>query len=197
VLPLVVGGTVLDAGCGYGRWGHLIRTNYWEAGLPAAPAVDGFDAFAPNVEICRRGGAYRRVWQQEMPAPLDGSWDTVLACELLEHLPQETVAETVAVLERAAARRVVFTTPSAPDLRPGLEQEGGFNEFEAHRSHVPRSFFRERGYRVLGAGLGRHTAPGRALTRLRAAPTLQSATRLVPALAAAIVAYKDVTRHVP
>ena len=54
VLPLLAGTTVLDAGCGYGRWGTLVRANYWEAGLAAPPEVDGFDAFAPNVELCAR-----------------------------------------------------------------------------------------------------------------------------------------------
>jgi hypothetical protein len=39
-------------GCGLGRLAGLIESNYWEAGLTAAPAVDGFDAFEPNIEHC-------------------------------------------------------------------------------------------------------------------------------------------------
>jgi hypothetical protein len=37
--------TVLDVACGYGRWGCLIRSNFWEAGLSRPPDVDGMDAF--------------------------------------------------------------------------------------------------------------------------------------------------------
>jgi len=69
VLPLLKGTSVLDAGCGMGRWGALIESNYWEAKLPRAPAVDGFDVFAPNVEHCRARGVYRRVWEHRMPEP--------------------------------------------------------------------------------------------------------------------------------
>src|SRR5438552_1358311 len=85
VLPLIVGESVLDVACGYGRWCHLIQSNYWEAGLSQPPVVDGFDAFEPNVAHCRRSGCYRKLWQQTLPSALDGTWDTVLACEVIEH----------------------------------------------------------------------------------------------------------------
>jgi SAM-dependent methyltransferase len=192
VLPLVVGETVLDAGCGLGRWCHLIQSNFWEAGLERPPAVDGFDAFEANVDRCRQGGCYRQVWQQLLPSPLEGSWDTVLACELIEHMPQEQVEEVVTLLEAAARRRIVFTTPNFPAYRGGADTVVGHNSYEAHLSYVPRSFFRARGYRLRGAGWGRPGHPlVRATTRLRLAPSLHSLTRLVPPLAETIVAVKD------
>jgi len=165
--------TVLDAGCGYGRWCHLIRSNYWEAGLAEPPSVDGFDAFEANVQLCRQSGCYRNVWRHELPSPLQGQWDTVLACELIEHLPQSAVPETLELLERAARRRIVVTTPNVSDLRDGLEQIGGFNEYEAHKSYVPRSFFREHGYTLRGAG-----TRARSLSRLQ----LESLSHRLPVL---------------
>lgn len=193
VLPLIVGASVLDVGCGYGRWGHLLRSNFWESGLAAPPTVDGIDAFLPNVELSRSGGAYRSVWQHVLPDPLDGAWDTVLACEVIEHVPQDAVEAALAVLEAAARRRVIVTTPSFPALRGGVETIVGFNEFDAHRSFVPASLFRARGYRLLGAGWGR---PGNPLvdlaTRLRLAPSLHSIVRRLPWLAETLVAVKDV-----
>ncbi len=117
---------MLDVGCGMGRWGALIESNYWEAGLERAPSVDGCDAFVPNVQHCRRRGAYQRVWAQTMPSRLDGTWDTLLACELIEHIPDEQVTETLDLLEAAAANRVIVSTPNSPMYRPGHETPLGF-----------------------------------------------------------------------
>ena len=193
VIPFIRGETVLDVGCGYGRWSTLIHTNFWEAGLQVPPAVDGLDAYGPNVSFCAQHGYYRRVWQQTLPSSLDGEWDTVLACEVLEHLRQDDVEEVVALLESVARQRVVFSTPNFPDFRDGSNTLVGFNEFEAHRSYAPRELFRRRGYRLLGAGFGNAPNPlVRGLTRLGLASSLQSTARLLPRLADAIVAVKDV-----
>src|SRR5262249_36773399 len=127
VLPLLKGDTVLDAACGYGRWGNLIRTNFWEAGLKEPPAIDGFDAFEPNLELCTRGGAYRNVWRHTLPSPLPGQWDTVLACEIIEHLPEADATRAIDVLEQAARRRVIFSTPNWHYLRGGGDTIVGYN----------------------------------------------------------------------
>lgn len=192
VLPLIVGDTVLDAGCGVGRWASLIYSNFWEAGLERPPAVDGFDAFEPNVERCRHGQNYRRVWLQRLPSPLEGKWDTVLASELLEHCQEEDVPEALGVLERAAARRVIVTTPNWPAYRPGHDTPDGFNEFEAHLSYVSRRWLHQRGYRVVSVGLlYRPNRVSGALRRLGLARTLESLPLLFHALGDLVVAVKD------
>jgi SAM-dependent methyltransferase len=192
VIPLVVGESVLDAGCGYGRWCHLLQSNFWEAGLTAPPIVDGFDAFEANVDHCRDSGCYSKVWLQELPSSIDGQWDTVLACELIEHLPPDAVGPALDELERVARRRIILTTPNGPDLRGGHETKFGFNEFEAHLSHVSPQFLRDRGYRLRGAGWGNpHRRIVRLGNRLRLATTLQSMPRAFVGLGATLVAVKD------
>lgn len=193
ILPLLVGETVLDVGCGLGRWGALIETNFWEAKLDAPPAVDGCDAFEPNVEHCRSRGTYRNVWLQALPSPLEGTWDTVLACEVVEHVPETQVGEMLDLLERAARRRVIVSTPNSPLYRPGGETIVGFNEFEAHVSYVSRALLEQRGYRVYGAGFGRYNSR----LALRAArwslrKSLSSVPYRLPRIAETIVAVKDV-----
>jgi 2-polyprenyl-3-methyl-5-hydroxy-6-metoxy-1,4-benzoquinol methylase len=190
---LIVGETVLDVGCGLGRWGALIETNYWEAGLPAPPRVDGLDAFAANVEHCRARGAYRRVWQQTLPSPLEDSWDTVLACEFIEHVPEEAVETVLDSLEGAARRRIIVSTPNSPLLRPGSETIVGFNPYEAHVSYVSRDLLHRRGYRIRGVGFGRYNSRlARIAKRFGVRNTLTTLPRAFPAIAESIVAVRDV-----
>jgi SAM-dependent methyltransferase len=192
ILPLIAGESVLDVGCGMGRWGALIETNYWEARLESAPAVDGCDAFEPNVEHCRQRGAYRRVWVQTLPSPLDGRWDTVLACELIEHIPQVRVAETLDLLEGAAAKRVIVSTPNSALYRGGSDTPLGFNELEAHVSYVPAELLKRRGYRIYGAGFGRYNSRlALRAARWRLRRSLVSLPYRIPAIAETIVAVKD------
>lgn len=154
IVPLIRGDTVLDVACGYGRWANLIRTNFWEAGLEAPPAVDGFDVFEPNLEMCKRGGAYRKLWHHKLPDALRGEWDTVLACEIIEHLPEAEAYQAIEMLEKVARRRVIFSTPNWEYLRGSGQTIFGENEYEAHLSYIPRSYFRKRGYTIIGAGFG-------------------------------------------
>ena len=80
VLPLVRGSTILDVACGFGRWGCLLRTNFFEWGLSDPPVVDAVDAFAPNVEYVKRLNVYRNVWQAVLPCPLPrDTYTTILA----------------------------------------------------------------------------------------------------------------------
>jgi len=155
VLPLIRGECVLDIACGYGRWGCLMRTNYGEWGRSQPPVVDALDAFAPNVEYARKLGVYRKVWQAELPCELPrGTYHTILASEVLEHLPMDAVVKTLDEFEAAALERVVVTTPNWQCLRGGSETFLGRNEFDHHLSYVYAEFLCKRGYRIYGAGFG-------------------------------------------
>lgn len=195
VIPLIVGETVLDVGCGYGRWCNLIVSNFWEANLSKPPQVDGFDAFDANVDYCRKRNGYRHVWQQAMPSPLNDKWDTVLACEVIEHVRQDAVERVIGILENATRRRIIVTTPNWPYFRTGGDTMVGYNDHEAHLSYVPRSFFRQRGYTLMGAGFGNPKSfSSRVVRRLFSpwAPALESLPRVVPSWGQSLVAYKDI-----
>lgn len=154
IIPLIHGESVLDVGCGYGRWGFLLFSNYWEGLNANRPVVDGVDAYQPSVDFCSKLPVYRKVWKHELPTQLKGKWDVVLASEIIEHIPQKDVAKTLAVLENAARKRVIITTPSFPCPRGGGETHFGFNEYEAHKSYVSASYLRKRGYKVMSIGFG-------------------------------------------
>jgi 2-polyprenyl-3-methyl-5-hydroxy-6-metoxy-1,4-benzoquinol methylase len=193
ILSLIVGETVLDVGSGYGRWGVLLTTNYWESGLQKSPVVDGFDAFQPNIDICYSRNCYRKVWKQIMPSSLEGKWDTVLACEFIEHIDQNRVDSVVKILEDAAHQRVIFSTPNSPYFRDGCETYGGWNKFEAHLSYVSRNYFSLRGYKIIGAGFANpQSRLAYIISKMGLSlPILESLPRIFPSLAKLIVAYKD------
>ena len=195
IIPLIIGNTVLDVGCGYGRWCHLIQSNFWEAGLTQPPQIDGFDAFLPNVELCHQQNCYRNIWHQVMPSQLEESWDTVLACEFIEHIEQDAVEEVIGILERASKKRIIFSTPNWPYYRGAGETKVGYNELEAHLSYLSRDFFRSRGYKLIGAGFGNPTNLFvRAVRKLNLSweTALQSVPRVFPVLGESVVAYKDI-----
>lgn len=195
VLNLIRGESVLDVACGYGRWGGLIASNYWEAGLTRPPQVDGVDAFLPNVELCQRLPGYRQVWHYNLQdRKLSGTWDTVLACEIIEHLPQEEVEGFVTYLESLAHKRIIFSTPNWPDFRQGSDTAVGYNSYEAHLSYVSRRFFREHGYKVVAVGFGsRANLLSRIINKVwpGARTVLMGLPLLFPSFGTHVIAYKD------
>ncbi|MGA3265639.1 MAG: class I SAM-dependent methyltransferase [Verrucomicrobiota bacterium] len=199
VLPLIRGDSILDVACGFGRWGCLMRTNYGEWDLSGPPVVDALDAFAPNVEYARKLGVYREVWQAELPCAIPrAKYDTILASEVLEHLPMSVVEKVLDEFEAAARRRVIVTTPNWQCLRGGSETFLGQNEFDHHLSYISAGQFRRRGYRVYGAGFGNpralsvkffaHTVR---LFGVRDFSMFDSLSKNMPSLAHTIVAVKD------
>lgn len=203
VLPLMRGDCILDVACGFGRWGCLLRTNYFESGLTAPPTVDGLDAFPPNVEYVKKLGVYRKAWQAELPCDLPrGVYTTILASEVVEHLPMSAVEKTLDELEAAARDRVIVTTPNSECLRDGGETFLGFNNLDHHLSYVSADFLRKRGYKIYGAGFGNpwafsvkalvHTAR---LFGIRDLTIFDSLSKKMPSLAHTTVAVKDIGRQ--
>ena len=194
IIPLIRGESVLDVGCGYGKWAHLIQTNFWEAGLSKPPIIDGFDAFEPNIELCSKSNCYRKTWIQKMPSAISGEWDTVLACEFIEHINQNCVDEVVNILESVTKKRIIISTPNWPYFREGGDTKVGFNDFEAHLSFIPRKYFTDRGYKVFGAGFRNPLNYfHRVMNKLNISLEffLESIPRRLPSIASLIVAYKD------
>jgi hypothetical protein len=200
VLPLIRGSCVLDVACGFGRWGCLMRSNYFEWGLSDPPVVDAVDAFAPNVDYAKKLNVYRKVWQAKLPCEFPRNmYSTILASEVLEHLPQQQVEETLKEFESAAVNRVIITTPNFECLRGGGESFVGMNEFDHHLSFITPAFLRKRGYHIFGAGFGNprtirlklvvHTLR---LLGMRDFSILSSMTKNLPSLAHTTVAVKDI-----
>jgi SAM-dependent methyltransferase len=201
VMPLVLGPRILDVGCGFGRWGVLLTTNYWEthrAERGVRPSIMGCDGYTPNVELAKQSGFYADVLHTLFP-PLpfsDNSFDTVLLIDVIEHLEEKNGTNLIEEAKRVASRRVVLSTPNWPAFRGGHATITGWNDLEAHLSYWSRRTLRNFGFRLYGAGL--RPVMGRlqiALGRLHLLssydailrPSLASLSRVMPAVAENIV----------
>jgi|WetSurSiteA1Bulk_404760.scaffolds.fasta_scaffold09364_2 SAM-dependent methyltransferase len=158
VLPLIHGPKILDVGCGFGKWGYLCTSNYWQTFCPtpgSRPEIVGCDGHQANVQMSRNNGCYREVFQLIVP-PLpfdDRCFDTVLLIEIIEHLEEERARLLIEEAKRVARRRVIISTPNYPSLRDGTSSITGWNPLDAHMSYISRTKLRDLGFRLLGCGI--------------------------------------------
>ena|SRR5437773_4727190 len=144
--PLVVqnllGHTFLDVGCGHGKWGYLLKTYRWSSDKPVE--VTGIDLFEPHIRSLEARGIYDhlRVASAVKLPFADQSFDSAVACEVLEHLDQNDGPRLIAELKRVCRMSFVVTTPNFPCLRGGGDTMDGFNEYEAHRHNFLYAEFR-------------------------------------------------------
>ena len=170
VLPLVAGKTVLDLGCGYGHWGHLLRTHYFSDDPARTARITGVDIHEGNVAFCRSTGVYDELgcadaveFLGRQPA---AAFDTIIATELIEHLPKAAGERLLGEIIRVAARAAVLSTPNWKYLRPGAATMTGYNEHEHHVSWWTAAEFRRAGFTVRGVGHKLRLAPVRGVNRL-------------------------------
>jgi len=157
VLPLIVGHSILDVACGLGRWGYLLRTNFWctrHGGDSEEPQVIGVDLFQPILSKVK----YHRIYDEVLRCHVsylpfkDRSFDTVLASEIIEHLEYSEGMLLLNEVERIARRAVILTTPNLLRKRGGLDTREGFNPYERHITRWSIQRLRARGYKVYGTG---------------------------------------------
>ena len=129
----------LDAGCGFGEALHRL-----DALLPST--VAGFDLEPVAVEQARARLPERitlsvaDVCQSQLP---DDSYDTVLCLEVLEHLPDPTLA--LHELRRIARHELILSVPHEPWFQLGSLARGKYlRTLGNHPEHVnhwnPRRF---------------------------------------------------------
>lgn len=97
--------TILDLGCGDGRIADPLRGKYRVVGFDAT-----YDSLRelPEKGVCGDSGG--------LPFR-DQSFDVVLCCEVLEHLPGAVFERTISEMERVARLHLVVTVPYKQDLR--------------------------------------------------------------------------------
>jgi SAM-dependent methyltransferase len=155
VINNLPGPEYLDVGCGYGKWGFLLRT-YRSMDYPGKLKVTGVDLFQPHIDSLRNKGIYdalRCCSAISLPFP-DKSFDSAVCCEVLEHLTRPEGPQLLAELQRVCRTGFVVSTPLYECLRGGGETLDGFNPHEAHQYCYTSAEFRDLGFtQVVGIGM--------------------------------------------
>lgn len=132
---------IIDIASGYGLWGFYIRTK-----TNGLPNIIGLDIWSPYIDRIHRLNIYDEMIcadVRRLPFRVN-SFDIVLGCEILEHLPKSEGIDVLDELEKLARRMIIVTTPLG--FIPQDEIDG--NVFERHISSWTGEEFEERGYSV-------------------------------------------------
>lgn len=158
VLPMVEGKEILDVGCAKGKWGFLLRTNWWRtkngSGHEEPKLLIGVDLFTPFL----RKAKYHRIYDDVIRCSASAlpfktnSFDTVIASEVIEHMDRTSGKLLLAETERVARRVVIITTPNILRRREGLLTSEGFNPYERHETKWSIHDLQNKEYKVYGIG---------------------------------------------
>jgi hypothetical protein len=158
IVPLIDGYTILDVGCGWGKWGSLIRTCWYRTskgkGNTLPDLLIGADLFLPSLKRVKSHKIYDDVVLCHAAfLPFKKNIvDVVLAIETLEHIAKHEGTKVLNELERTSKETVIISTPNCSPYREGTMGPEGFNPYDAHISKWGVKDFRLRNYSVLGSG---------------------------------------------
>lgn len=150
ILPLVEGAVILDVGCGRGKWGYLLKVDYWYTKVGRRKNklnyVVGTDLHPKYLEFVK----YHRVYDglvlcDARHLPFRGNaFDTVLLLEVIEHMVKNEGVKSLKEAERVATRLVLVSTPSF-----FMRQEAkDANVFQKHLSKWTIKDFIRLGYSI-------------------------------------------------
>lgn len=142
--------SVLDVGCGFGRYGFLIRefleiwTEHRYEKSEWQVYLEGIDAYAGNWCPLHDYLYDRYVTSDIRSYPFERRFDLILAGDVIEHLPKAEAFDVLQKLESNADRVLV----GIPLGDRWVQGELGGNPFQAHRSTWQTADFTQR-YDVL------------------------------------------------
>lgn len=183
VLNFVKGRRVLDIGCGKGKYGYLVKM-YLETFYGISPEVVGLDVSQNILKDVKE--IYDDVVccdASKLPFR-DKSFDTVIAAEVIEHLPKRNGLSLIRESERVA-KNVIITTPSPRVFRYSPE----------HISLWRPSEFRKLGYRVYGIRRYPRTVSSKLIKQLLIAFIFHPLSMWFPSIATFTIAVKQINEH--
>lgn len=148
VLPEIVTPTkkqFLDIACGFGTWGKHVRKGSY------ASYLVGLDIWKPYLARLKAQRIYDDLIladAAQLPF-IERSFDVVIACEIIEHLPKERGSTMLITCERVAREKIVISTPNYRYRQDALRG----NPFEKHISFWNDYDIKKAGYKIRGIGM--------------------------------------------
>ena len=134
--------SLLDLGCGH----HSLLV-YCDD-LPLIKYSVGVELFEPYLLDSKRKNIHSQYVRADARSVefKPGSFDTVVAVELLEHLTKQEGAALLPKMEEWSSRKVVITTPNGYVWQDAYHN----NPYQEHKSGWSAKELRERGFEVFG-----------------------------------------------
>jgi ubiquinone/menaquinone biosynthesis C-methylase UbiE len=152
VVRLLNGRSLLDVGCGKGKWGFLARLNAQFLVKEPPKEIVGCDVFLPYLRFVNcLGEVYNALVLCDarfLPFRSKG-FDIVLVAELLEHLSKKNGEKVLMESERVARKRIILTTPQYPLPQATIDK----NVYQKHVSRYTAKELQKRGFIIQGVGL--------------------------------------------
>lgn len=137
--------SILELGCGANS--PILQIGYGKR-------TSAIDIWQPYVNQHLAGEHYRNCWQGDILTEqfYPKSYDAVVICDVLEHLPKDRINGLFNVLSSVARKKVIIFTPNGEldnDITDG-------NSYQGHLSTWEPKDYEKQGYKVFGATGLRH-----------------------------------------
>lgn len=142
--------TIVEIGCGFGRWGHLIRSQVDEGGNQAY--LVGCDIFPKYIRETKKHNPYDEliICDARWLPFKEKSADIAIIFEMIEHIKKEEALRVLSSLNDICKESIIVSTPlgfmSQPEIRG--------NKYEIHQSAWFENDLQEIGFNVHLYGLG-------------------------------------------
>lgn len=133
--------TVLDVGCGSNSPLRNVSKQFRSVGV---------DIFQPSIEASKKQNIHDEYHQLDI-LKLDtvfspGSFDCVLASDVIEHLDKEDGMKLLTMMEQIAKKRMIIFTPNGFTTQEAVDG----NPWQEHKSGWTPQEMRKLGYAVMG-----------------------------------------------